>query len=75
MLIATSAVLLKNRDGLGGPDDMVGFVGHASPRFSVCHTRDYALRRRSAAHDGRQIAIVYAIMDEGGLKVHRAKTG
>ena len=38
MLIATSAVLLKNRDGLGGPHDMVGFVGHASPRFSVFTT-------------------------------------
>ena len=74
MLIATSAVLLKNRDGLGGPDDMVGFVGHASTRFHLPY-RDYALRGRSAAHDGRKIAIVHAIMDEGGLKVHRAKTG
>jgi hypothetical protein len=26
MLIASSAVLLKNRDGIGGPDDMVRFV-------------------------------------------------
>jgi len=37
MLVATSAVLLKNRDSLGGPDDMVGFVGHASPRFKAHH--------------------------------------
>jgi len=28
MLIATSAVLLKNRDGLGGRDDIVCFFGH-----------------------------------------------
>jgi hypothetical protein len=35
MLVATSAVLLKNRNGLGGPDDMVGFVGHAFPRFKA----------------------------------------
>jgi hypothetical protein len=45
-------VLLKNGDGLGGPDDMVGFIGHASPRFGVCHNCAYALRRRSAARTG-----------------------
>ena len=28
VLVATSAVLLKNRDSLGGPDDMVGSVSH-----------------------------------------------
>ena len=31
VLVATSAVLLKNRDSLGGPDDMVGFVSHVPP--------------------------------------------
>jgi hypothetical protein len=31
MIIASPAVLLENRDGLGGPGDMVGFVGHAQP--------------------------------------------
>jgi hypothetical protein len=31
VLVATSAALLKNRDSLGGPDDMVGFVSHVPP--------------------------------------------
>ena len=31
VLVAGSAVLLKNRDGLGSPDDMVGFVSHVPP--------------------------------------------
>ena len=31
VLVATSAVLLKNRDSLGGPDDMVGSVSHVAP--------------------------------------------
>jgi hypothetical protein len=29
MLVAGAAVLLKNRDGLGGPGNVVGFIGHA----------------------------------------------
>jgi hypothetical protein len=38
MLIASSAVLLKNRDGIGGPDDMVRFVSHVPPglKRSAC---------------------------------------
>src|ERR1039458_1429143 len=31
MLITGAAVLLKNRDGLGGPRNVVGFIGHARP--------------------------------------------
>jgi hypothetical protein len=29
MLVAGAAVPLKNRDGLGGPGNVVGFIGHA----------------------------------------------
>jgi hypothetical protein len=29
MLVAGAAVLLKNRDGLGGPGNVIGFIGHA----------------------------------------------
>jgi hypothetical protein len=29
MLVTGAAVPLKNRDGLGGPSNVVGFIGHA----------------------------------------------
>ena len=32
MLIASAAVPLKNREGLGGPGDVVSFVGHITMR-------------------------------------------
>jgi hypothetical protein len=43
MLIATSAVLLKNRDGLGGPGDMVRFVSHVPPGLKrpACQSSPY----------------------------------
>src|ERR1019366_1434908 len=31
MLVTGAAVPLKNRDGLGGPRNVVGFIGHALP--------------------------------------------
>src|SRR5665811_191457 len=31
MLVTGAAVLLKNRDGLRGPRNVVGFIGHARP--------------------------------------------
>ncbi len=33
MLVTSAAVRLKNRDSFGGPNDVVGFVGHAFPRL------------------------------------------
>jgi hypothetical protein len=33
MLVTRAAVPLKNRDGLGGPGDVVSFMGHLSPRI------------------------------------------
>jgi hypothetical protein len=33
MLVTSAAVLLKNSDGLGGPGDVVGFIGHLTPRI------------------------------------------
>jgi hypothetical protein len=30
VIVSGSAAFLKNRDGLGGPGDMVGFVGHGA---------------------------------------------
>ena len=29
MLVTGAAVPLKNRDGLGGPGNVIGFIGHA----------------------------------------------
>jgi hypothetical protein len=31
MLVTCAAVLLENRDGLGGPRDVVGFIRHTFP--------------------------------------------
>jgi hypothetical protein len=31
MLVTSAAMLLKNRDGLGGPRDVVGFIRHTFP--------------------------------------------
>jgi hypothetical protein len=31
MFVTGAAVLLKNRDGLGGPRNVVGFISHALP--------------------------------------------
>jgi hypothetical protein len=31
MLVTSAAVLLKNRDGLGGPRNVVGFIRHTFP--------------------------------------------
>jgi hypothetical protein len=31
MFVTGAAVPLKNRDGLGGPRNVVGFIGHARP--------------------------------------------
>jgi hypothetical protein len=33
MLVTGAAVPLENCDGFGGPGDVVGFIGHASPRL------------------------------------------
>jgi len=33
MHVTRAAVPLKNRDGLGGPGDVVSFIGHLSPRI------------------------------------------
>jgi hypothetical protein len=35
MLVTRAAVPLKNRDGLGGPGDVVSFIGHLSPRIKI----------------------------------------
>jgi len=36
MLVTGAAVPLKNRDGVGGPRNVVGFIGHASHRLRAC---------------------------------------
>jgi hypothetical protein len=34
MVVAGSTMPLKNRDGLGGPLDVIGFIGHDFPRYT-----------------------------------------
>jgi hypothetical protein len=36
MLVTSVAVSLKYGDGLGGPGNVVGFIGHASHRLRAC---------------------------------------
>jgi len=39
MLVTGAAVPMKNRDGVGGPRDVVGFIGHASHRSTRAKNR------------------------------------
>ena len=57
VLVATSAVLLKNRDSLGGPDDMVGSVSHVAPGLNGRATSQVSVSEiQTAPLDPRRFA-------------------
>jgi len=56
MLVTGAAVPLKNRDGLGGPGNVIGFIGHAIfldsavKRGETLTIRNLAFGTRSKSH-------------------------
>src|ERR1035437_1404785 len=49
MLVTGAAVPLKNRDGLRGPRNVVGFIGHARPSTWLSSCEGLLLSHNSAA--------------------------
>jgi hypothetical protein len=78
MLVTGAAVPLKNRDGLGGPGNVIGFIGHAIfldsavKRGETLTIRNLAFDTRSKSH---LCTIVAGFVPRTCLVWHTRSTG